>query len=229
MPRKFGSDSIICNRKKAPCYEKVLYSIAHSQNEEYSCSYCLPACFEIHYEREISSSVLGTGDFIIKEPLPNDDPEYIENNLAIIHIFFLENSYGGFTKTEFIGFTDFLSNIGGILGLFMGFSVISLLEIIYFLSLRPYYDGKRNKVQHGEEDFGASNKRVSVFKTNLIGPMRFNKETTCWDIHSNPSVWKRLKIKLRNVKRIIGEKIANLLGAIGVIKKEEEAPFPFCN
>lgn len=32
----------------------------------------------------------------------------------------------------------FSANIGGLLGLFMGFSVFSIIEILYFLSIRPY-------------------------------------------------------------------------------------------
>lgn len=30
------------------------------------------------------------------------------------------------------------ANIGGLLGLFMGFSVFSIIEVFYFLSIRPY-------------------------------------------------------------------------------------------
>lgn len=30
------------------------------------------------------------------------------------------------------------ANTGGLLGLFMGFSVVSIVEIVYFLSVRPY-------------------------------------------------------------------------------------------
>lgn len=32
----------------------------------------------------------------------------------------------------------YIANTGGLLGLFMGFSVVSLIEIVYFISLRPY-------------------------------------------------------------------------------------------
>lgn len=32
----------------------------------------------------------------------------------------------------------FLANTGGLLGLFMGFSVVSLIEIFYFMTIRPY-------------------------------------------------------------------------------------------
>lgn len=110
MPRRVN-DTKICNRKRAICYEKVLYNIAHSAEEKFSCNKCLPACFEINYGREISSSKLGTG-FITAEEIPSEDVNYIRDNLAILHIFFIDNSYGGFTKSELIGFTEFLSNTG---------------------------------------------------------------------------------------------------------------------
>lgn len=32
----------------------------------------------------------------------------------------------------------FIANVGGLLSLFMGFSVFSIIEIIYFITLRPY-------------------------------------------------------------------------------------------
>lgn len=167
MPRKFNNESTICNRKKAPCYEKVLYNIAYSRNEKYSCSYCLPACFEVNYDRELSWSKLGNGDFIMSETIPNGDVDYIRNNIAILHIYFLDNSYVGYTKSELIGFTEFLSNTGGLLGLFMGFSVISLIELIYFLSLRPYCARKRTERLESDESFELSSSN-SIYRNEII-------------------------------------------------------------
>lgn len=47
----------------------------------------------------------------------------------------------------------FLANTGGLLGLFMGFSVLSLIEIFYFITMRPYYkylrNGNRKKASAG--------------------------------------------------------------------------------
>lgn len=42
-----------------------------------------------------------------------------------------------------------LAQTGGILGLFLGFSVISLVEILYFLTLRPmtsYFRERRDNI-----------------------------------------------------------------------------------
>lgn len=44
MPRN-NNGSKICNRKKAACYEQVLFDIAQSKDDQFSCNYCLPACF----------------------------------------------------------------------------------------------------------------------------------------------------------------------------------------
>lgn len=56
-------------------------------------------------------------------------------------------------KSELYGIVDFLSNTGGILGLFTGFSLVSLIEIIYFMSIKlianykkyGYWAGPREK------------------------------------------------------------------------------------
>ena len=39
-------------------------------------------------------------------------------------------------RSELYGQTEFLANCGGLLGLFMGFSALSLIEIIYYLTIR---------------------------------------------------------------------------------------------
>lgn len=42
---------------------------------------------------------------------------------------------------------NFKANIGGLLGLFMGFSVFSVIEIVYFLSIRPYCNYLKDTVR----------------------------------------------------------------------------------
>lgn len=47
------------------------------------------------------------------------------------------------TQLSYFSFTTSAANIGGLLGLFMGFSALSLVEIFYFMTLRPYYINQR--------------------------------------------------------------------------------------
>jgi amiloride-sensitive sodium channel len=56
--------------------------------------------------------------------------------MSSLTIFFKSNSFIRSQRHELYGPTDFLANFGGLLGLFTGFSVLSLMEILYFLSVR---------------------------------------------------------------------------------------------
>ncbi|XP_045451668.1 uncharacterized protein LOC123660657, partial [Melitaea cinxia] len=96
---------------------------------------CLPACTSIEYEAETSQA-----DFDFKAlfkaynfPLDDDDKDLV---FARVMIFFKEAQFITSRRSELYGQTDFLANCGGLLGLFMGFSILSVAEIIYFLTLR---------------------------------------------------------------------------------------------
>ena len=55
------------------------------------------------------------------------------NDEALIDSFYLE-----YEKTPRMTEIDFISNVGGLLGLLMGFSLISLFEIIYWFIIKIF-------------------------------------------------------------------------------------------
>lgn len=55
---------------------------------------------------------------------------------ARLSIFFKEHQFITSKRSELYGLTDFLANCGGLLGLFMGVSCLSIVEIIYYFTLR---------------------------------------------------------------------------------------------
>ena len=57
-----------------------------------------------------------------------------ENNLQLISIYFDTPGYDEITKDTSASFTDKLSAIGGTFGLLTGFSLISGVEILYFMT-----------------------------------------------------------------------------------------------
>lgn len=57
--------------------------------------------------------------------------------LSRLTIYFKESQFLTFKRSELYGVTDFLANCGGLLGLFMGVSLLSLVEILYFCLIRP--------------------------------------------------------------------------------------------
>ena len=53
-----------------------------------------------------------------------------------LSIIFNDNEFITSIRSELYGQTEFFANCGGLLGLFMGFSFLSLIEIIYYLTIR---------------------------------------------------------------------------------------------
>ncbi|XP_076650925.1 pickpocket protein 28 isoform X2 [Halictus rubicundus] len=144
MPQ--SSNTPICEKKDDQCataarraMEVKLYDddngiIFINASEIQSCN-CYPGCFEINYNVEISQSKIDPsfriGDYYVKK-----DKEYFSKNMAVVHVFFVESQFTKYVKNELFGFAEFLSSTGGLLGLFMGFSFMSLVEIGYFITLR---------------------------------------------------------------------------------------------
>ena len=57
-----------------------------------------------------------------------------KNNLRLVRIFFQTPTFDRITKDRAAKFVDMLSAIGGTMGLLTGFSIISGVEILYFVT-----------------------------------------------------------------------------------------------
>lgn len=72
--------------------------------------------------------------------------------MSFLQVFFKGNQFITMERNELYGNSDFLGSVGGLLGLFVGFSFLSFLEIIYFLTLRLFVNmrlyGKKNWSGH---------------------------------------------------------------------------------
>ena len=56
-----------------------------------------------------------------------------KNNLRLVRIYFDTPTFEKITKDRSAKFVDMMSAIGGTMGLLTGFSIISAVEIIYFM------------------------------------------------------------------------------------------------
>lgn len=67
--------------------------------------------------------------------------------LSYLGIYYKEPQFMTSKRSELYGMTDFLANCGGIMGLCMGISLLSLVELVYFCSVRPamLYRGNRKR------------------------------------------------------------------------------------
>lgn len=64
---------------------------------------------------------------------------------ARLAIFYREQKVETMKRTEVYTYSDFLAVCAGLLGLFLGMSVLSVIELIYYGSLRYYFDIRRKE------------------------------------------------------------------------------------
>lgn len=144
MPR--DSVTPICSQEQVQCYnhaedalmkEELLESLESGSGENKrgrtKCN-CLPSCTSINYDAEISQANFEFEKVFNAYESPLD--EFPGLVLARLTIFFKEAQFITSKRSELYGLTDFLANCGGLLGLFMGVSILSLIEIIYYVTLR---------------------------------------------------------------------------------------------
>ncbi|CRL02114.1 CLUMA_CG015356, isoform A [Clunio marinus] len=141
MPRLKG-DAVCDSNRSLTCFDEAKKNLMQKTMEESlqtSTSYddrgrmtcdCLPACTSLQYEGEIS----------------HDDIRYFgrykttDAFRSSVTIFFKDDDFIFSKRSELYSFTDFIANFGGILGLFLGVSILSIVEIIYFVAFRKLDD-----------------------------------------------------------------------------------------
>ena len=76
-----------------------------------------------------------------------ESPTYnaYERDIALVHFYFDKSSILQFTRQKRMTLVDYISQMGGLLGLFIGFSFISGAELIYWLTFRLAKNVKMNK------------------------------------------------------------------------------------
>lgn len=169
MPRD-PDTTPICSPEKVECVHEAVIIVEEtafidSHTTETNCQ-CLPSCTHIDYPHEYSMVKLRSDLLHIPEEIegmgvklsllyvelktveaPSSElhPEfknqtYVANNLAVLHLYYNNLHFVTKERDEQYGTVDFVANIGGLLGLCMGLSTISLMEIIYFFTARFYYN-----------------------------------------------------------------------------------------
>ncbi|XP_045477587.1 pickpocket protein 28-like [Harmonia axyridis] len=109
---------------------------------------CIPICSDLTY--------IGTATSLDIEQEQKGKNTLHSNKstfgLTQITIFLKTNEIFTRERNELYGLTDFISNFGGLLGLFSGFSILSFMEIVYYLSFRIIGNLKKFGRWYGTEE-----------------------------------------------------------------------------
>lgn len=96
---------------------------------------CMPSCRSISYDAEISMSKYDQIEF---DNAMNKFWKGRRKNIRVsrVLITFKDEQFFASRRAEMYSKTDFIASCGGILGLFMGISILSIVEMAYFSTLR---------------------------------------------------------------------------------------------
>ncbi|XP_037031883.1 pickpocket protein 28-like isoform X1 [Bradysia coprophila] len=140
MPR---TNSIpICGASMIQCYHKaedellrnnIRDSLIRSESENSNCN-CLPVCTSIKYETEISHSDFDFKSLFVSYGTSTD--EFKDIKMARITFAFKDSYFNPMIRKELYSFTEAIALSGGLMALFFGASLLSLLEIIFYFTLR---------------------------------------------------------------------------------------------
>ena len=105
----------------------------------------------------------------IAKAIESEIHKYASENLAIINIFIKESYTKRFRKTEKMSRISYIASSGGLLGLCMGFSFVSLAEIAYhcFLCIVLLFRKKRELFKKAQKQKKNRQRRQSSFHHRL--------------------------------------------------------------
>ncbi|KAK3924384.1 Sodium channel protein Nach [Frankliniella fusca] len=113
---------------------EALPGLELEMTQSLECDDCFPACGDTVYNVETTSMPL--------QQVLMDHSNFLKGfkveNHSVFHIFFGSSSQTLMNKSVRMAWPDLLSNIGGICGVFVGFSAMSVIEFLYFFTLRVF-------------------------------------------------------------------------------------------
>lgn len=126
MPR-FNDTKVCTYSMEFLCVKQVSNSINGMPNANIA-SKCLPVCNSVTYDAEISLSKIEESAL---RTFVQDGYRFIK-----VSVLFKDQQYFASLRSELYGMLEFFAACGGILSLFMGISLLSFIEILYFATLR---------------------------------------------------------------------------------------------
>lgn len=124
---------------------------------------CWPSCTSLSYDVETSQSSWDwhkAFEVFSRAGLSGDLPSERQSHFSRLNVYYRDLQFLSSERNELYGYVDFFANVGGLLGLFIGMSVTSCVEILYFLTLRLVCNIRKygRRVWSGEPDLIDSKK-----------------------------------------------------------------------
>ncbi|XP_039286307.1 uncharacterized protein LOC111060479 [Nilaparvata lugens] len=121
-----------CNIADMECVKRLYYSgSSNTSNDlktQYSACNCLPSCVELKYNFKVNDMPWNFSSL---------ERKYKKKSSFVgLHITYKGGSVNVIERDCVYTFSSLIASIGGVMGLFMGFSTISFFEIIYYTIIK---------------------------------------------------------------------------------------------
>ncbi|XP_055305956.1 pickpocket protein 28-like, partial [Sitodiplosis mosellana] len=134
----------ICGVSSIQCYqsaERKLYGDSDGSNNDTAKAFremcqCLPSCTYVKYSADIDRAKLNWVESQISNRFHFH--EMFGTQPSNLEIYFRDHEVTTMMRSEMYTTTNFIANCGGLLGLFLGISMLSIIEFIYYSTLRLY-------------------------------------------------------------------------------------------
>uniref|UniRef100_A0AC34F5L0 Uncharacterized protein n=1 Tax=Panagrolaimus sp. ES5 TaxID=591445 RepID=A0AC34F5L0_9BILA len=103
----------------------------------------------------------------LKKRLPWTTKPHIKSNFVTINIFYRDMAYTQYEQMQSTTFTQVMSNIGGNMGMTLGMSLISIIEIIVYLSKTSWIFLSKKRREHLVEKKHYEKQREQTLKQTL--------------------------------------------------------------
>ncbi|XP_069682459.1 sodium channel protein Nach-like [Periplaneta americana] len=177
----------ICNLTDVPCLKEhrtVILEMGQEfdNNSEYEaipdktsrnhnpCN-CLPGCSQIFYRLETSDGDVNTNDLMLVNSQKLFEDVKLGPQHSLLHVYFIDLVGTRYMRNMYYTWHQLLASIGGILSLFLGFSLMSVVEILYFYTIRIYCTVRRQAVLSHEEKIPTV-KSAGTVKHFTVSPPR---------------------------------------------------------
>ncbi|XP_055920631.1 pickpocket protein 28 [Eupeodes corollae] len=95
---------------------------------------CLPGCVSLSYNFDTSQARMeGMGTIEAKNDSYDEHPDFMWSRLTV---YFKEQQFTAMKRSELYAVTTLIANYGGVLSLSIGFSILSIVELFYFITIR---------------------------------------------------------------------------------------------
>ncbi|XP_031355611.1 pickpocket protein 28-like isoform X2 [Photinus pyralis] len=166
----------VCGAGSRKCLEEARVSfldndfLSEHVNQSKKCN-CLPTCTSLTFDAEVSQTEWNwRKTYHFKEHDQNFNITYERDHFSRLIVYYKNLQFMTSERNELYGLFDFLANCGGFLGLLCGFSFTSLMEIIYFLTLRFVCNLIKfgTRIWSGNEDMMEKDRQQQIAMEELL-------------------------------------------------------------